>query len=295
MEPDPCASVLGTAELCAYIVDFMHGSVKDLKYCALVSSTFTSSAQSHLFYELNLGGPNPTFSSPNQDDCKRLRECLEAYPHLSSFVRRITVRLDANLAYLVGLPLSRLDFLFLFEDTGWYVQAGASLAAQSLLSLPSLRTLVVRASFPDPAMLNVLFAHCTPTIRTLDLRYVTVDDVASSSQAPVSAAKIQIKELRLAHTGGIAEWFAAPQCPVDLGHLRHLDTHMSTSPGMALLLQRASTTIEELRVHTYDLAYGLSLHSFLAPSPRSRSYILSAPRQPRSLPHSFPPPVHPSS
>ncbi|KAJ7166939.1 hypothetical protein C8R46DRAFT_267928 [Mycena filopes] len=113
-------------------------------------------------------------------------------------------------------------------------------------------------------MLNVLFAHCTPTIRTLDLRYVTVDDVASSSQAPVSAAKIQIKELRLPHTGGIAEWFAAPQCPVDLGHLRHLDTHMSTSPGMALLLQSASTTIEELHVHTYDLEYGLSLHSFPA-------------------------------
>ncbi|KAJ7181255.1 hypothetical protein C8R46DRAFT_1320089 [Mycena filopes] len=259
---DPCGAVLGTSELCAYIIDFMHDSVEDLKSCALVSPAFTSFAQSRLFYEINLCGPDLGLSNPNhpEDAYKRLRECFDASPHLCSFVRRLEVQLDANLiAHLIGMPFQRLNFLSLFQGS-IYVQAGAAIAAQYLLSLPSLHTLIIDAHFRE-GTLALLFASCTPTLRRLDFRYVTTENGASIA---ASAAKTQIKELRLVISRSIAEWFAAPQCPVDLGHLQHLNVYGSASPELAVLLEAASTTIEALYVHTYDLTHGLYLCSFPA-------------------------------
>ncbi|KAJ7181241.1 hypothetical protein C8R46DRAFT_1320049 [Mycena filopes] len=261
---DPCGAVFGTAELCAYIIDFMHDSVEDLKSCALVSPSFTSFAQSRLFYDINLCGPDSGLSNPNHPEgaYKRLRKCFDASPHLCFFVRRLEVRLDANLiAHLVGMPFQRLNFLSLFQGS-MYVQAGAAIAAQYLLSLPSLHTLIIDAHFRE-GTLALLFASCTPTLRRLDFRYVTTENGASIA---ASVAKIQIKELRLVNSRSIAKWFAAPQCPVDLGHLQHLNVYGSASPELAVLLEAASTctTIEALYVHTYDLTHGLHLCSFPA-------------------------------
>ncbi|KAJ7166942.1 hypothetical protein C8R46DRAFT_1351147 [Mycena filopes] len=177
--------------------------------------------------------PDSGLSNPNhpEDAYKRLRECFDASPHLCFFVRRLEVRLDATLiAHLVGMPFQRLNFLSLFQGS-MYVQAGAAIAAQYLLSLP------------------------------LDFRYVTTENGASIA---ASAAKTQIKELRLVNSRSIAKWFAAPQCPLDLGHLQHLNVYGSASPELAVLLEAASTTIEALYVHTYDLTHGLYLCSFPA-------------------------------
>ncbi|KAJ7138895.1 hypothetical protein C8R46DRAFT_604748 [Mycena filopes] len=246
----PCATVFATAELCAYIVDFLHDSVEDLKSCAVVSPAFTYSAQSHLFYEIDLGKLES--STPQDEDAyARFRECLDVSPHLCSFVQRLAVQLDADLlAYFIGLPLPRLNTLSLFGGYAFYVDAGASIAAQYLLSLPSLHTLIVDACFQESTVLDLLFARCTPTLRTLGFRYVNVKSVASLGK-PVSAPKPQIKELRLVHvTRGVTAWLRTPQCPVDVEHIQSLAIYMAIDRELHPLIQAASTTIEELRVHT---------------------------------------------
>ncbi|KAJ7729942.1 hypothetical protein B0H16DRAFT_1586031 [Mycena metata] len=254
---DSCATVLGTAELCAYIVDFVHDSAHDLKSFALVSRVFTSSAQRHLFYEIDLVAYYPRSSAI------RLRQCLDGSPHLRLLVRRLTLLFDVDfLTHLRGIPLPHLNFLSLSIRFTNFASSATIMAARDLIALPSLHTVVTDAWFEDVSLVNLLFARCTPALRSVDLRGVKI----LSSGSPVAntplASRTHIKELRLFRAEGIAAWFMDPECPLDLGQLQGLDIYVSAS--IEPVLQVAISTLEELRVHTHDLTHGLSLRSFSA-------------------------------
>ncbi|KAJ7929042.1 hypothetical protein B0H13DRAFT_2310907 [Mycena leptocephala] len=240
--PTSSATVFETAELCAYIIDFLHDCT-DLKSCALVSHAFIYPAQLHLFYEIDLDIPSPAAVA-------RLSKILDAAPHLCLHIRRLCSSMDAViLAHISNLHLPRLNFLQLFSHLGANVGLPAFHAAQNLLALPSLRTFVMDVSPLDRAAIDVLFARCTPTLRTLDLRYVKIvprPNVIRSSPPADVRRRAQLKELRLLCTLDGA-WFTDPQCPLDLSQLQLVDVYISSSPELRRVLEAASSTIEELR------------------------------------------------
>ncbi|KAF8172525.1 hypothetical protein K438DRAFT_178000 [Mycena galopus ATCC 62051] len=248
------------AELCAYIIDFLHDSPKDLKSCGLASRAFTFPSQAHLFREIDI----PSFSA----NALRLNQTLHDAPHLRSLVRRVRGPLDsATLVYIHQMYLSRLNWLELY-GSAVEIDLDAIPAARNLLDLPSLHTLIVTAAaFPNRAAFDLLFERCTPALRTLDLRQVTVGNPGHVRASPEpllmhSRHRAQITELRLRLSPTVAPWFLDFSCPLDLSRLESVDLYISASPELAQVFQNAIPTIERLRVHTQDITNGLSLDLF---------------------------------
>jgi hypothetical protein len=82
------------------------------------------------------------------------------------------------LTHLVNMRLPCLASLTLISLSPSNISLPAISAARDLLALPSLHTLVIDASFPSRAAFHTLFARCTSTLHTLDLRYVYSSGVA---------------------------------------------------------------------------------------------------------------------
>ncbi|KAJ6577749.1 hypothetical protein B0H19DRAFT_1062332 [Mycena capillaripes] len=106
-------ATLQVQELCDYITAFIQ-SPTDLKSCALVSHTFTSSAQRLLFHDviLNAGvsGMDEIHTQRDGGDeaaaCRRFISVLHASPHLVPLVRRLRVGLEE----VVVVQLSQIIF-----------------------------------------------------------------------------------------------------------------------------------------------------------------------------------------
>ncbi|KAJ6463897.1 hypothetical protein C8R45DRAFT_1220021 [Mycena sanguinolenta] len=253
----PSAAVFGTSELCCYIIDFLHDSPKDLKSSALASRIFTFPAQAHLFYEIDISGRWDR-------EVSHLSEILDEAPHLCPLIRCMSVPFDSLvLACISNMNLPRLNRMELFRSSV-PVPLSAVVVAQNLLSLSSLHTLVISATFPDRAAFNDLFGSCT-TLRTLDLRYVKILSSAFVTSPSHAFQRIQIKELYLHSTSHeVATWFSESGCPVDLSLLQYANLYLSTTVKLAQVLQNAGPTVEELYAHTIDIAHGLSLAHFPA-------------------------------
>ncbi|KAJ6548644.1 hypothetical protein B0H19DRAFT_1379028 [Mycena capillaripes] len=253
------ATVSATAELCAYIIDFLHGSAVDLKSCALVSHAFTFPAQGHLFNEIHI------LSSSTATALVRL---LQATPHLLPLVQRVKALVNSDiLAHITKICLPRLNYLLLSQVGYNAVSTSRVYALQDLISLPSLRTLIIGGvKFRDSAALDLLFERCTPSLQRIDLRNVTLKDphvsIPSSPPAAQSRPRVLLKALHLMQSINVGRWLLDSQCRLDVSQLSYIDLYSSSSPELAQALGAASTTIEELHLHTADLMTGLSLAPF---------------------------------
>lgn len=248
-------TVFGTAELCAHIIGFLRES-KDLQSCALTCQAFTFPAQTRIFYEIDVPFLRSTnLSSVAEDTISRLRRILDQAPHLRSLVRAVIAPFNStiltNIHHMCLSRLNRLELISLSE-----VDLHAVQAAQDLLALPSLHTLVIDASFPDRGALDILFTRCTPALRRLDLRFVKCRgplDFNPTSPRTDLRPRPQIKELSLLHTPGkTATWLLKSDCPLDLSLLHSVHVYMSSFPRLAQVLQSASPSVEELRAHTRE-------------------------------------------
>ncbi|KAF7369871.1 NmrA domain-containing protein [Mycena sanguinolenta] len=240
------ATVSGTAELCAYIIDFLHNS-QDLKSCALNSRAFTFPAQTHLFHHLVFLGEAAS--------C-RLEKIFDASPHLRSLVRRVTAPFSSTILKSIrNLFLSRLNSLQL-AGTSIVSEVGVLEieAAQSLLALPSLHTLAIDGLFPNRDAFGLLFERCTPTIQLI--RRPTFHAAPRARIEKLSMLQTQASDLGI--------WFLDSDCPLGLSFLQRVDLLKSTSSELARVLHNAGPTIEELRIHTQDITDGLVLAHFTA-------------------------------
>ncbi|KAJ6559405.1 hypothetical protein DFH09DRAFT_1083572 [Mycena vulgaris] len=240
-EYESCSAVLGTFELLESIVDFLHCS-EDLKSCALTFRTFTFHAQSNLFHKI-------TLSKSSTSAATRLREIMDASPHLRCLVRRATVAVElAMLTRLAGIGLVRMTHLRL---VGGSLDVDALSAVQDLTSLPSLRTLVLEVTVPDRASLNVLLSRCGPSLRMLCFSAVTLaSKVELPHLAPVQVVRLQVSHLMLVRTSAaIAAWLLDPHCLLDLSHLQSGTLFMVSSPAIVEAFSAAHATITSLTIH----------------------------------------------
>ncbi|KAJ7128683.1 hypothetical protein C8R44DRAFT_778503 [Mycena epipterygia] len=258
-----CTAVLETHELCDHIIDFLHDSEEDLQSCALVSHAFTFPAQRHLFQEVSLVNP----LTPGTKAATRLREIMDIAPHLRHLVRRASAAINVDiLTQLTNMHLTHLNHLTLLNMSPGSVGIPALSVARDLLVIPSLHTLVIDAGFPSRAGLNLLFARCTPSLRSLDLRYVTFFSGSENAEPSVEepGPRTQITSLRLLRSSPeVSAWFLDPQCPIQTSRLQHVDFYEVASPALIRVLE-AVPGIEVVRLRAHDVTAGISLASFPA-------------------------------
>ncbi|KAJ7469700.1 hypothetical protein FB451DRAFT_1255307 [Mycena latifolia] len=259
-------SVLEISELRTYIVDFLHDSKQDLKSCALVSRAFTFAAQSHLFREISFG-----WHLPNRNTAAlRLTGIMDSSPHLQPHVRRVTAVLDLFILNQISrmnlLHVTRLD---LYNGSTCAMDVAIVRAAGDLVSLPSLHTIYIEGGFPDYAALNLLFAHCTPSLRTLCMSFVAALKSPSELAPARIGAPAGITHLRVLATAGVAAWFLDPQCPLDLSGLRRIEIseRRSDNPDplwstLRDVLNSVRPSLEDLHLNGHDIPGGLSLGAF---------------------------------
>ncbi|KAJ7512199.1 hypothetical protein B0H11DRAFT_476377 [Mycena galericulata] len=268
---DSATAVLGTPELLAYILDFLHDSKEDLKSCALVSRAFTFPAQSHLFQSIHLYrspelllAPTPLHDFDDLEACTRLSEIMEFSPHLRSLVRRVGAAVDTHiLTHLTDIGFPRLEHLTLVILFPGAVDFPALSIARDMLAQPSIKTFVFGGNFRGLGALGLLFSRCTPGLRTLDLRYVSVLPGPGIAPGEPPDFRVQLTHMELLNPGReVAEWFLDPRCPLDFSQLRRVNVVKAVTPSLIEILEAARLKITVLHLHTHDAAAGLDLARF---------------------------------
>ncbi|KAJ7274878.1 hypothetical protein C8J57DRAFT_237458 [Mycena rebaudengoi] len=252
------SAVLQLRELCDQIAAFLKGSSTDLKSCALVSTSFTASAQSHLFHDivLNRGCLDIEHIAflPHDDEtvrCTRLCEVLLASPRLVPFVRRLRASFDlVVVTQLSNVKFTNLQELVLHKRAPGVISAESLISTARLLALPSLRKLgLFYPSFADIRDLQQLFGSCSPQMSSLllhDVHFFT--DIQAES--PVPATRLLIKTLRILPSRGVdIDWLVTQQCPLSFSELLDADVATAISTSTVLtLLRSARLHLQRLRI-----------------------------------------------
>ncbi|KAJ7215548.1 hypothetical protein GGX14DRAFT_562758 [Mycena pura] len=244
-EANALPSVFAISELCAHIVDFLRGSDKDLRACALIAPAFTFPAQAVLFRRINLC--TSSMKRQRENAAARLRKVLESAPHLRGFVRRVKAPMDAIvLSHLAKMHVPNMAHLVLTNSLMDDHPVGLLVltAAQAALALPSIQTLEVHVRLQSDADLVFLFARCAPSVRVLDISEVRVGfPMPRAGRAPAPKAqprtqpRAQLTGLLLRHcTQQVAQWLVSPQCPFDISRVQHLEFHTVSFPNEAPIL-----------------------------------------------------------
>ncbi|KAF7371627.1 hypothetical protein MVEN_00018200 [Mycena venus] len=246
-----CVAAVEISELCAYIIDFLHNSPRDLKSCAIVSRRFTFPSQFHLFGVINLlMGPFGDPRGLRRDAAARLVEIFAETPHLSRLVRTLHAPIDSVI--LAHVETATADV------------PGFSLA-RDLLSRPSIHTVTLRTTFPTYAALDLLFSRCTPCLLTLNIPYTDVDSETVVSRPAAVGRRSHITNLVLPRgmAPRVASWVFDSRCPLDLSMLQRVECCVRAGPVL-LLLRTASTTIVELNLCAVDITDAFPLSAFSA-------------------------------
>ncbi|KAF8062218.1 hypothetical protein FPV67DRAFT_1585943 [Lyophyllum atratum] len=173
-----------------------------LKACSLVSLSFCSAAQKHIFRQIEIN-----LSLAAEAYVKRLHEILTSSPHIVSYVESLILQVDPNSPNISSIPstlrqLPRLHRLrvvlgvIIFPDGQW-TWDWASLPDElrrgilSLLQIPTLRELSLRQIRGFP--INGL-RHC-PQLKSLRLRALSNSPVEWST-IPIPAPSSPSTQLR---------------------------------------------------------------------------------------------------
>ncbi|KAJ6566763.1 hypothetical protein B0H19DRAFT_1257950 [Mycena capillaripes] len=261
-------NALKVQELCDQIASFLQESKWDLRACALVSPTFTSSAQRHLFHDIifNRG-------SPDIDDiailgrydeagaCRRLCVVLKASPHLIHFIRRMRVSLELG----VLKPLAEFEFphlhdLVFHRRRGGPANEETVLLASKLIGAPSVRRVgLLCPIFNSMHDMGRLFEKHTPALDSIYLHQIaftpTIMEAAPAETKPMPSARVRVKTLRWGfHYQYENVQMLDPLFPLDLSALVELDFGTQLSPAVQKLVERTRLTIARLTVDAQSVA-----------------------------------------
>ncbi|KAJ7478546.1 hypothetical protein FB451DRAFT_185211 [Mycena latifolia] len=244
-------SPLRIEELIEQCIEFLCDSPADLKACALVSRSWTSAAQGHLFKEIAIGGLFSAVSWP------QLQQILRGSPYLIRHIR--CLQLDTQ-----GLPqesfsaICNLPFTHLRQVTIYHTSSTNpfGLAIQQLLSLPSLTRAKLVAHFITPSRFLQIWERVSPSIRHLKLYCYrhpssprTPRPIPDSRSAPVALESLELPSLEY-----INDWLLHDLCPLDVSRLRFLSIASFHEP----LLRSAKFAAAFRTLEVLDLSLGKS-------------------------------------
>jgi hypothetical protein len=251
-------AALKVQELCDHIANFLAGSKWDLRACALVSPTFTSSAQRRLFHDIIFNRGTLDIDDiailGRYDEaraCARLCSVLKTSPHLIPFIRRMRISLESA----VLNPLSELEFPNLYDIVFHRRRGGPAseeiivLAAQ-LIGAPSVRRVgLVAPIFNSIHDMGRLFQQHTPALDSIFLHHVAFNKTIMENESAVAIppSRVRVKTLHWwLHYHAEPATIFDPAFPLDLSALVELDFGARLTPAVQKLLDSARFSIGRL-------------------------------------------------
>ncbi|KAJ7450180.1 hypothetical protein FB451DRAFT_1527895 [Mycena latifolia] len=257
-------TVLRVQELCDQISSYLPESKWDLTSCALVSPTFTSSAQRHLFHDiifnrgcLDIDDPSLLDRYDEVGPCKRFCAVMKNSPHLLPLVRRLRVTLEpAALSPLCELMFPNLEVVvFHRRRSGAATEEKINLGAQ-LISAPTIRRIgMVSLIFSTMYDLNRLFQRCPPAMDSVSLQQCSISETASTLRdgQSIPSRRFRIKTLRFRpNYGADGSCLLDPFSPFDFSKLATLDYGSLVLPPVQVIFQQARMSLRKL---TVDCSY----------------------------------------
>ncbi|KAJ6527902.1 hypothetical protein DFH09DRAFT_1328005 [Mycena vulgaris] len=230
-------SPMDVQELVDYCIDFLFASAPDLKACALVSHSWTQTAQMHLFNHVIIGSPGYSYGQTNLPSlnrlrCSRLFEVLNASSRLIRWIKSIQIHLDTVpqdvLDILSTFPFVRLRRIVV---TGTWGARSVIEAIQELLSLGTLNELSISGNFGTLSEFMQVLERCSPNIKDMSFCSVRIGtrSVSALIDLPPSERRIEVNGLDLWWSDGIHDWLNSPQCPFGFTNLKRLRLNENTS------------------------------------------------------------------
>ncbi|KAJ7176241.1 hypothetical protein C8R43DRAFT_1197864 [Mycena crocata] len=163
------------------------------------------------------------------------------------------------------MALTHMEHLELVGLSIGPIRLGVLNAAQTLIALPSLHTLVITdANFTNSQKFGLLFAQCTSSLRHVELHILAFHHENHPSNPLVrgsgpimdpSPVHPHIVSLGLLSIGpGVAEWLLNPHCPLDVTALEKVDIYGSPLPALIDVLTISRPSIKVLRLYTGEHA-----------------------------------------
>ncbi|KAJ7766119.1 hypothetical protein B0H16DRAFT_1717346 [Mycena metata] len=235
MSPSP----LDAQEICDYICEFLHGSLLDLRACALISTLFTSSAQRQIFHKINVAG---TAAAVAAERSRRLLDIPTQSPHLIRFIRSLDIVFDeAVLTLWVDMPLTHIESLTMSGTT----RNGAHFNVVTYLSI-DVTSFVARLV-------------ASPTLRDFTLQRIGFDDISGllvTSSSPTLAffrsrpmKALKIKIMPAFYSSG-SEWLAPSLCPFNFSALERLSLSGPPETLVTNLLHSIQPILHKLHIDT---------------------------------------------
>ncbi|KAF7374629.1 hypothetical protein MSAN_00347700 [Mycena sanguinolenta] len=275
MEPLSLArSVLAIPELLDHTIDFLSGSLEDLHSCALVSKSWVSRTQFHIFRKIFL---LPTYYDDNIKLLCLLTKTLEASPHLAQCIRHLSVSLHIelleNIAKMIH-TLPRLEELYVqctYEQYSSRADLETKFLVQSLLRLPTIRGVELEGPFNSMSVIHTYFDNCTQNIQSLGLWHVHVDSAGpeetSGADPPISglgASKIQLARIvfPLESSQILDAWISGPHYPFGFHHLQRIHIAAKRWRLFQSFLAPCTVSIEYLKLLHFSDHSSLDLNGF---------------------------------
>ncbi|KAJ7131329.1 hypothetical protein C8R44DRAFT_774671 [Mycena epipterygia] len=257
----PSGSPLALQELIDYCIDFLFASAADLKACALVSRSWTQTAQMHLFNHIVLGSPGYTYGETRllaltRARCGRLFEAFASSPRLVGSIESLQIYLD-TVPIDVLTTISQLPFIHLrrIVVSGNWADQDIILAIQELFSVGTLSELSISGNFYSLSQFRMLLAHCSTNITDVALCSIRITPAIHPLVGlHPSDRRIVLNSLDLWWSGGIHDWLNSDDCPFDFSNLKRLRLNENTSllhwPVFASCIPR----IEHLQFQSHPIS-----------------------------------------
>ncbi|KAJ6533716.1 hypothetical protein B0H19DRAFT_1383655 [Mycena capillaripes] len=204
-------------ELVDQCINFLGGSKCALQACALVSRSWVYPAQTLLFREFRL-----TVRGSTTKVWARLRASLKSSPHLIRHVRSLDLELGeteiATLGQICNFQFTHLDRICVVHLG--YLALQSAQALQQLLGRPTLRRVELRCMFLDPAHFMQIWSDCSPSIRHVDMRCLSVRP--HFSIVPYPGTPIRLESLHMGSEGSLDSRLLQESRLFDPSHLTTL-------------------------------------------------------------------------
>lgn len=239
-------------ELVEYIITFLHNFPPELLTCALVSRSWVYRAQSHIFSLISFVATE----SKNEQLWERLRVTFQISPHLIRHVRHLEIN---NQKLSTPTFAAICNFLFTHWDGVSFARLiwnpSCAFDLQQLLSLPTLRRVLVAFCFTNPTSVLQMWDRCSPGMRHLELR---VNSYQAGNFQPSHSTHhlpslVRLESFRIIKFSDV-DWLIHTLQPFDLSQLRCLsmppDAKVLHSPNFVCAIATIETLDLVLQVRT---------------------------------------------
>ncbi|KAJ7166191.1 hypothetical protein C8R46DRAFT_1192589 [Mycena filopes] len=254
---------LSVPELWDAILDCLRDYPYTLKSTALVCSSFSARAQSHLFRKITLpivifrgyGEQIVNLEQLSSTQPPKLVAVMTSSPHLIPYVRSLSLRCyEANTVILLArVPWTSIATLAV-TDMVPAVFPELLAATQNLIGMPSLRTVSLEGAYQTSWTGTELSPILSQSgVQSITFKYFNISGHTEFVDSESTRQRPRIRELELNNSPEVVQMFNGPASPLNFSNLNRLRIWRSSgTAAFDSFLHRAGATIQELCIHARD-------------------------------------------